>query len=110
MIRSAFFVSCLASAVSAIQIANETTASAFGMLDAAAQSWTNNQWNSCMVVQKRAKQGALLLAEMAKHKGKSTPWTDPSFAHDMTSIMWPGVDKPGKDDLPAKEKLDKIQW
>ena len=110
MIRSAFFVSCLASAVSAIQIANETTASAFGMLDAAAQSWTNNQWNSCMVVQKRAKQGALLLAEMAKHKGKSTPWNDPSFAHDMTSIKWPDVDKPGNDDLPDTDELAKIQW
>ena len=110
MIKTGFFVSCLASAVSAIQIANEASASAFGLLEAEAQNWTNNQWNSCMVVQKRAKQGALLLAEMAKHKGKSTPWTDPSFAHDMTSIMWPGVDEPGKDDLPAKEKLAKIQW
>ena len=89
MIKTGFFVSCLASAVSAIQVANEASASAFGLLEAEAQNWTNNQWNSCMVVQKRAKQGALLLAEMAKHKGKSTPWTDPSFAHDETSIKWP---------------------
>ena len=110
MIKTGFFVSCLASAVSAIQIANEASASAFGLLEAEAQNWTNNQWNSCMVVQKRAKQGALLLAEMAKHKGKSTPWNDPSFAHDMTSIKWPVVDKPGSDDLPDADELAKIQW
>ena len=101
--KKAFFVSCLASGIQAMQL--DATTSVYA--DLLAEMKVNTKYESCKVTADRTKVGADNLAEMESHKTSKSqwPWTDPAFPHDVNALFWQGVDKPPSRSMFADKNI-----
>ena len=101
--KTAFFVSCLASSIQGVQL--ESSASAYAEL--LAQMSVNTNYGSCMVAADRAKVGQENLDHMMRSRGK---YSDPAFPRDLNAIYWRGWEQPDEGGLPKNDQLAKLEW
>ena len=103
MLKAAFFVSCLASGIQALEL--QSSASAYTEL-MTYQLRAKTNYGDCTVTADRVKVGGDNLTKMkniAKSKDKS--FTDVTFPGNVSMIIWDGFDD--YEDLPSKRALER---
>ena len=89
MIKTKFFVSCVAAAASAIEVKLESCASA--LTDIMTTMKVDTNYAEGMVVTTRAKNSAKNMKELAK-VGENEKFTDPAMPQDKNMVWWEGAD------------------
>ena len=95
MIKTAFFVSCIAAAANAIEIDVDLATSSSALADLQALMNVDTAYHTCKVTSKRTIAGDENMKEMAKATNKK-PFTDPAFPHDVNMIFWNGGNDPAR--------------
>ena len=89
MMKTAFYVSCIAAAASAIEVAVDLATSSSALADLQALMKVDRMYHLCKVTSNRTIEGEENMKELSKATSKR-PFTDPAFPHDENMIFWNG--------------------